>query len=153
MKNTLSWSAVIALVGSLFLAHTLADEAKPGAELWTAPARAAKKKNPVPADETSVAKGKVLYLKECMSCHGTAGKGDGAAAKDLERKPGDLSSAKLWSQTDGALFWKITEGNKPMPSMREVFSEDDRWTVINYVRTLAPQDGGQIRITHKADEK
>lgn len=40
-----------------------------------------------------------------------------------------------------------------MPSMREVFSEDDRWTVINYVRTLAPQDPGQIRITNKTGEK
>jgi mono/diheme cytochrome c family protein len=95
----------------------------------------------------------LLYVKECASCHGTAGKGDGPAAKDLERKPGDLSSPKLTDQTDGALFWKLTEGNKPMPSMREVFSEEDRWTVINYVRTLAPQDARQIRVTNKSGEK
>ncbi len=106
---------------------------------WTAPSRAARKKNPIASDAASVAAGTALYLKECFSCHGPAGKGDGTAAATLERKPGNLSDPKLWLQSDGALFWKLTEGNKPMPSFAQTFSEDQRWQVINYVRTLAPQ--------------
>lgn len=129
MKLTMLYFCVIALSATL-----LADEA-----LWVAPARAAKKKNPIAADEASTAKGKMLYAKECLSCHGATGKGDGPAAKDLEKKPGDLSSAKLWEQSDGALFFKVTEGRKPMPSMEKTFSEEERWAVINYVRTLAPK--------------
>lgn len=108
-------------------------------EEWKAPARAAKKQNPIPADEKSIAAGKTVYTKECYSCHGTAGKGDGPAAVALERSPGDLSKPKMWEQTDGALFWKITTGKKPMASYEKLLTEEQRWQVINYIRTLAPR--------------
>ena len=111
---------------------------------WTAPARAARQENPVAADQKSVAQGKKLYSMGCLACHGSAGKGDGPVAATLERngvpiRPGNLSDPKLWEQTDGALFWKISQGNTPMPAWGEILSEDQRWTVINYVRTLAPR--------------
>lgn len=109
-------------------------------EEWKAPARAARKKNPVPVDEKSLAAGKVVYVKECLSCHGTGGKGDGPNAKDLNPKPYDLNTAKVWSQTDGALFWKLTEGKKPMPAYDTLLSEEQRWQVINYSRaTFGPK--------------
>jgi mono/diheme cytochrome c family protein len=107
---------------------------------WKAPARQAKRNNPVAADEKSIAAGKVVYQKECLSCHGTTGKGDGPATKDLPKKCGDLSDSKLWAQTDGALFWKISEGKTPMPAYDKLLKEEnDRWSVINYIRTLAPK--------------
>lgn len=136
---------ITALMICLFaVATALAQDAKaPAADEWVVPARAAKKKNPVTTDDAALAKGKALYTKECLSCHGPAGKGDGPAVKDLEKKPGDLSSPKLWEQTDGALFFKVTEGRKPMPSMEKAFTEDERWLVINYVRTLAPKPASQ----------
>lgn len=125
-------SAAVLMAGVWAWADTAATE-------WKAPARAARKKNPVPADEASVAAGLALYTKHCLSCHGTKGKGDGSAAKALERPPGDLSSAKMWDQTDGALFWKITEGRKPMPTFATLTTENERWQIVNYVRTLAPK--------------
>ena len=103
------------------------------------PAFRARKKNPVAADAKSLAAGKTFYAQQCESCHGTSGKGDGPAAKDLDVSPGDLTSPKLWEDSDGALFWKITEGRKPMPTFEKSLSEDQRWQVINYVRTLAPK--------------
>jgi mono/diheme cytochrome c family protein len=111
---------------------------------WKAPARAAKKQNPIPADANSIAVGKTVYTKECFSCHGTAGKGDGPAAKDLEKSPGNLSDPKMWDQTDGALFWKITTGKKPMASYENLLTEEQRWHVINYTRTLAPRPAEKI---------
>lgn len=111
---------------------------------WKAPARAARKKNPIAADEASQSAGKAVYAKECLSCHGVAGKGDGTAAKDLEKKPGDLSKPEMWDQTDGALFWKITEGRKPMPSFEKSLGEDQRWSAINFVRTLAPKPASPL---------
>lgn len=124
--------------GLLFLAipYSLGAGAE---EEWKAPARAAKKTNPVPADEKSIAAGKAVYIKECLSCHGTAGKGDGPASVSLDRSPGDLSKTKMWEQTDGALFWKITTGKKPMASYEKILSDEQRWQVINYARTLAPR--------------
>lgn len=126
---------VLAIAAVPRLAGGVADE-------WKAPARAAKKKNPVAVDEASLAAGKKFYRKECESCHGTKGKGDGSAAKDLERSPGDLSNSKLWEQSDGALFWKISTGRKPMPAYEETLAETERWHVVNYVRTLAPKPAG-----------
>jgi mono/diheme cytochrome c family protein len=114
--------------------HLLADDAQ---DKWDAPPRAAKKKNPVPADAASIEAGKAAYIKQCLPCHGALGKGDGPAAKDLNPKPHDLSAPVVVEQTDGALFFKITEGKKPMPTFETVLTETERWQVINYVRTLS----------------
>jgi mono/diheme cytochrome c family protein len=131
--------SLFAVTTTILVAAWADEPPKGGAEQWKAPARAARKKNPVPADEKSIAAGKVFYVKECLACHGATGKGDGPSAKDLERPAGDLSNPKMWQQTDGELFWKITEGKKPMPSYEKNFSEEDRWNVVNYTRTLAPK--------------
>ena len=101
---------------------------------WRAPARAAAKKNPVPADGASIARGKAVYASQCASCHGNSGRGEGPAAKSLEKSPGDLT--KLRGQSDGELFWKITEGKKPMASYAATLSEQQRWDVVNYLRIL-----------------
>lgn len=133
-------SLTIAALGvALIIPGAPAQDNKAGVDEWIASTRAAKKKNPVAADDLSLARGKALYVKECASCHGDKGKGDGPGAKDLEKKPGDLSVPKLWKQSDGALFWKLTEGRKPMPSYLQTMTEDDRWHIINYLRTLAPK--------------
>lgn len=139
MKRKLPLIIAGLVAGSLAITAALAQDAKGGDEEWVAPARAAKKKNPIEASEASFAKGKVVWSKECASCHGDKGKGDGPAVKDLEKKPGDITSAKTQEQSDGALFWKITEGRKPMASYAQTLSEEDRWHVINYLRTLAPK--------------
>lgn len=123
--------------GGFIIATALAQSPKGGTDEWVAPARAAKKKNPIAADAVSLEKGRIVYLKECASCHGNTGKGDGSAAKDLEKKPNDLTLAKTLDQSDGALFWKITEGKKPMASYDKTLSEEDRWHVVNYTRSLA----------------
>ena len=130
--------AVLVATG-LTIAVATAEGPKVGTEEWVAPARAAKKKNPIATDAISLEKGKAVYVKECASCHGDTGKGDGSAVKDLEKKPNDLTLAKTLEQSDGALFWKITEGNKPMASYDKTLSEEDRWHVINYTRALAPK--------------
>jgi mono/diheme cytochrome c family protein len=108
-------------------------------EEWKVPLRAARKKNPIPADEKSIAAGKVVYVKECLSCHGTKGVGDGPGAKDLTKPPGDLTSAKVQQQTDGAIFYKVTEGRKPMPATDKTLTDDQRWQVVDYIRTFAPK--------------
>ena len=117
-------------------------------EVWTAPARAARKQNTVAVDAKSVNQGKDNFVVGCLACHGPSGKGDGPASASLERngmpvRPGNLANPKLWEQTDGALFWKISEGRSPMPAFQEVFSEEERWQIVNYVRTLAPREGNQ----------
>ncbi len=116
------------------------EVSKSSTNVWTAPSRAARKENPTPADDKSRARGKELFTVGCLPCHGPSGRGDGPAAASLERKPGNLSDPKMWQQTDGAIFWKISEGNSPMPAFQEAFSDPQRWDIVNYVRTLAPKE-------------
>ena len=143
LKPSLALPAAAVFFASGFLALLVPKAQEPpknGTNIWTAPARAARKQNPTLADGKSIARGKDLFLSACLPCHGPSGRGDGPAAAALERKPGNLSEARMWQQADGAIFWKISEGNSPMPSFQETFSEAQRWDIVNYVRTLAPKD-------------
>ena len=94
-------------------------------------------KNPYAGKETPQAK--ELYTKNCTQCHGPKGKGDGPKAEELEKAVEDISTAKFNEQSDGSIFWKITEGKKPMPSFKLELTEDQRWQLVNYLRELKPK--------------
>ncbi len=131
---------------------------KGAAEVWAAPARAARKENPVPPDAKRLPQGKELYVVGCVPCHGASGKGDGEVGATLERdgipvRPGNLSDPKLWQQPDGAIFWKISEGRSPMPSFQETFTEEQRWLIVNYVRTLAPKQETKNKPTSSGEKQ
>jgi mono/diheme cytochrome c family protein len=103
---------------------------------WSAPAAEAQKKNPVAANEPSLAAGQKIYSKTCFMCHGKTGDADGPAVIELNIHPAKLSDPKLVTEPDGSLFWKITTGKKPMPAFGRRLSEADRWNLVNYIRTL-----------------
>lgn len=108
--------------------------------VWTAPTAASKVANPFPSNEKSIATGKAIYTKICYDCHGKKGKGDGPKSGDLDKSPQNFTTEKFQSQPDGALFWKITEGRKPMPTFKKDLTDDQRWQVINYLRVLGKKD-------------
>ena len=110
---------------------------------WELPADADKTKNPTTASAESIAKGKELYLDKdkgnCVFCHGETGAGNEANLARLRRKPADISSKeRMAAMTDGEVFWKISKGIRGiMPAGERRMSEEERWHVVNYVRTLA----------------
>ena len=104
---------------------------------WSAPAAEAQKKNPVAANESSLAAGRKIYLKTCAMCHGKTGDADGPAVIELNIHPAKLTDPKVSTESDGALFWKVTTGKKPMPPYGKRLSETDRWNLVNYIRTLS----------------
>lgn len=105
---------------------------------WVVPESAKNVKNPTDKkNKEDMAVGKSLYSKQCQSCHGKEGYGDGPKAKELKGKVGDFSSAEFQGQTDGALFYKVTTGRDDMPAFdKKIPDAEDRWLIINYVRTL-----------------
>ncbi len=103
---------------------------------WLSPGPSAAKKNPVPPTQDSIAAGQKIYSKTCAMCHGKSGDADGPAVIELNIHPAKLSDPQLATESDGALFWKITTGKKPMPAFGKRFSETDRWHLVNYIRTL-----------------
>jgi mono/diheme cytochrome c family protein len=120
----------VALVAGLGL--SAAAEAQPA---WVVPATEKDKKNPLPADATTVAQGKKVATTNCVSCHGAKGKGDGAAAVALNPKPADWTSAKVQAESDGEIFWKISTGRGAMPAWN-FLPENDRWALVRYIRSL-----------------
>jgi len=104
---------------------------------WVAPKDADNLKNPLAGNTSTMADAKALYVANCGPCHGDKGRGDGPAAAGLNPKPADHSSAAVQAETDGALFWKLSEGRAPMPAYKKIFTDQQRWELINYIRTLA----------------
>ncbi|MGC8866110.1 MAG: c-type cytochrome [Bacteroidales bacterium] len=101
---------------------------------WVVPAADKAKKNPVAASAESVSKGKNLYNTHCKSCHGDPGKNNGLP---LNPKPTDPASEQYQKNTDGEIFYKITNGRGAMPSFKATLPEQDRWHIINFVRSLS----------------
>ena len=103
---------------------------------WKAPPEADKLKNPFENDAEAWKKAEAMFQTLCMICHGEKGHGDGIAGMALTPRPANLTSEDVQKQTDGAIFWKITNGNPPMASYKETLSEEQRWQLVKYIRRL-----------------
>jgi mono/diheme cytochrome c family protein len=108
-----------------------------GSSDWKAPPTAVNRPNPVAGNANATALGQKLYIANCMTCHGQSGKGDGPGGAALEKRPADLGARIRSGETDGELFWKISEGRSPMVSWRGSLSETQRWELVNYIKTFA----------------
>jgi len=123
----------------LFVAATFNENGFGGGDDWKAPTSAKTLENPLVkfkgnAKITNL--GKSLYTQQCATCHGDSGLGDGSAARYLQKSPTNLTTKKFQSQTDGEIFWKIVNGNSPMPTFNDMLTEKKIWIVVNYLRTL-----------------
>lgn len=130
--KTFKFLTIIGIISFAFYSFTTLVQ-----EEWKVPAKYETMKNPIAA-KTDAAIGKSLYTKHCKSCHGAEGYGDGPKADGLDGDLGDFSTAEFQAQSDGALFYKTTTGRDDMPEFaKKVPSDEDRWLIVNYMRTLA----------------
>jgi mono/diheme cytochrome c family protein len=100
------------------------------------------RRNPVAVTPESIATGEQVYRRHCQVCHGVAGAGDGPAAMTLRPRPADLRVHMAAGHTDGQLYFWITEGfaGTAMPAYKSVLNEEERWHVVNFIRTFALTD-------------
>ena len=132
--NKLAFPLAALIVTLIFISGT-----KPGSindDDWAAPKSADLLKNPYKGKAEATAEGKKLYIKLCKICHGDKGKGDGIAGLSLKPRPKDFTSEKVQSQTDGAIFWKLTTGKSPMAAYEKILKKEQRWKLVNYIRVL-----------------
>jgi len=133
MKRKIMLATSILAVSIMSFAFTSIQQSKP----WPVPDKNAKMANPVKADKESISAGKALWNLHCASCHGKTGLGDGSKAAQLKTQPQDLTTKAMQAQSDGSLFYKISEGREDMPSFKKKIPDaDDIWNVVNYMRTL-----------------
>jgi mono/diheme cytochrome c family protein len=107
------------------------------AQSWDVPEDKNQKVSPLKFTEDTKKKGEVVFQKNCISCHGTPGKND--FVKNIIPPPGDPATEQFQKQTDGALFFKITTGRAPMPSFKDILTDEERWQVISYFRGFNPK--------------
>lgn len=134
MKSSKSYLAGMAVIiaGLTLLSLTVNAQPKP----WTVPAEYKTMKNPVAKGDASNKAGMALYTKNCASCHGKAGLGDGVKARMLKDFSGDFSAAGYQNQTDGDQFYKTKSGKGEMPKYERKLADDDIWNIVNYMRTF-----------------
>ncbi len=98
-------------------------------EEWKAPAEAAVKKNPIAAKPELAAGGKKIFTKTCAVCHDSG---------SSTQKAPHFSSDAVQKESDGELFWKISNGNtrSGMPSFSSL-PDAQRWQLVLYIRSLA----------------
>jgi len=106
---------------------------------WVAPSTAKTIENPLKSSPDDIKAAKTVFTQMCVICHGAKGKGDGVAAAALKPKPANYTSKAVQDQTDGELFWKITNGNAPTAAMaayKDILTETQRWQLVSYIRTF-----------------
>ena len=106
-------------------------------EPWVAPPEADKIVNPLEVDEYTLEDGKDVYTVNCMSCHGEKGDADTPIAAALDPKPKNYKDPSFLKQSDGAIYWKITTGKGLMVSFKDILSEEEIWSTIVYIKSLA----------------
>ena len=116
----------------LMMSAALVAQPKP----WVVPANFTSMKNPVAKGDASTKAGLALYTKNCASCHGKTGLGDGVKARTLKDSPGDFSKAAFQTQADGDLFYKTKTGRGEMPKYEGKLADDDIWNIVNFLRTF-----------------
>jgi len=100
----------------------------------------------LPSTPDHVARGKEVYERRCVGCHGEKGDGNGPAATFLDPRPRNFTLGAFKFRTtpsgslptDGDLYRTLTRGVRwtAMPTWHEL-PEKDRITVIAYIKTFS----------------
>jgi cytochrome c551/c552 len=98
-------------------------------------------KNPLdPNDPQVLLRGKILFERNCMPCHGVAGRGDGLVTAARRAggfpPPPSLLAAHAKGLPDGYIYNYISRGGILMPSYGAQINPQERWKVVSWVRHM-----------------
>jgi mono/diheme cytochrome c family protein len=88
------------------------------------------------AAEQNLVRGKQLYEKYCLACHGPQGRGDGAV--QFDPPVADLTSSNVLMKPDSRLLKGIHEGrpNTAMDAWKSKLSDEAIRDILAYVLTF-----------------
>ena len=113
--------------------------------------------SPFPSSNATRQRGGKLFQVNCASCHGVTGEGNGPMQAKLKESgypgaPANLTTGATTKRPDGEVFYIISHGWAAtlvaqglsesaaskflMPPFRKLISEDDRWMIVHYLRSI-----------------
>lgn len=118
----------------LFIGACILLMTKVAAQEWVVPEDKKNKESPFRFSAETAKKGEAIFQQNCQVCHGEPTKG--TFNKGLIPNPGDPATDKFQKETNGALFYKVTNGRGAMPRFMDILTEEQRWQVISYFRSF-----------------
>ena len=92
---------------------------------------------PVPVTSALLARGRERYNITCLPCHGPIGDGNGITKKiGAMAVVGNLHDQRIARQSDGELFFVLSNGRNLMQGYASNIEINDRWAIVAYVRAL-----------------
>lgn len=110
----------------------------------------------VGCENKHVAKGHNIYSRYCSPCHGVDGDGNGYNASNLDPVPRDLTDGEedYMAKLENDEIYEVLELggygvdlSGGMPVWGKIFSEEELWSLVAYVRTLHPNEANEIVFT------
>jgi mono/diheme cytochrome c family protein len=97
--------------------------------------------NPLPLTVEVLDEAKAVFTRECLVCHGDAGRGHGPYRDTIQPGPPDFGDGSYGSYEDADYFWRISEGVPwtAMPAWKVEYDEETRWALVHYIRTIFTQ--------------
>jgi mono/diheme cytochrome c family protein len=102
-------------------------------------------RDPLPDTPAKLQRGRMIFERNCSSCHGWNGQGGGPGAFALVPAPADLEWLRNTpkQRADPYIYWTISEGGREfesdMPAFKGKLSKSDIWSVIAYIRAGLPR--------------
>jgi len=94
-----------------------------------------KAKNPLGPTPASLERGADLFRINCAMCHGQASDERGPVGKKLKPPPPGLEHDLVLNRSDAHIYTAITFGFGRMPPFKDKLSPQERWELVNFLRT------------------
>jgi cbb3-type cytochrome oxidase cytochrome c subunit/cytochrome c553 len=79
-----------------------------------------------------------IYVQNCASCHGVAGRGNGPVSASMVKKPANFTRPFYKAYNGAMWYWRVAEGvpGTRMPKWRRSLSDEDMLYLVAYLKTL-----------------
>jgi mono/diheme cytochrome c family protein len=91
--------------------------------------------NPIAPTPETVARGRELFEINCAMCHGQTSAERGPVGKKLTPPPPGLDQDMVNGLSDSTIFKAITFGFGRMPVFKDKLLPEERWSLVNFLRT------------------
>ncbi len=97
--------------------------------------------NPLSSTQEVLERGRLAYGYFCIMCHGQNLDGNGTVGQSFAPLPANLKTPYVQQQSDGQLFYRISFGYKRHPPLASTVSQEDRWAIVRYIRSIKDVKG------------